>query len=372
MITTVALDAQIMLLSIILNIILLCFILLILFRDHDLPTYLFTIFLLGFGTMLGYLAAELYSVKAKALLLIYELLLPLAFWSHLTKFIHIDKVKWVPVPMMVIAGLIAYMYQYEFHSQAMLVYELVFLLGQVMVIAYLIYNDPFLCDEKLYLLASLITLLVYGPAYGLLWGELGVNTKFFSIVASFALTILLVGKGRNPTLDLAIGKVPEGVEQGSKRKFRPGQYLFDPDERKRILSSFLDDVVSGRNGLLMSMSPVPMVMVKLKKMNKDIGSANLSIAHLTHAPFSENALDPNDTRVFIRSVTEFIKRSKGGLILIQDLHYLVSNTNIWEVCEAIRYLQEIGSDLQYTLLLDKDLLADWEVDHLRKVKVKDI
>ena len=49
-------------------------------RGSDYPLLLGLVLVLGFGAVCGFAQVALYSVKAKPLLVVYELVLPYAFW----------------------------------------------------------------------------------------------------------------------------------------------------------------------------------------------------------------------------------------------------------------------------------------------------
>ena len=97
----------------------------------------------------------------------------------------------------------------------------------------------------------------------------------------------------------------------------------------------------------------------------------LLAAQLTHATFVENALEPTDIGPIKRSLAEFLKMTADGMVFMRDMHYLVSNTDIWNMTELLRFLREKGPSSRTTLLVGTDLLDEWEVAHLKKAGAVD-
>jgi len=334
-------------------------------RGSDFPHLLSLVLVLGMGAICGFLQADLFSVKVRPLLVVYELLLPVVFWLQLVRLSNGKHMTWVPIPVLAIVGGLAFMNGWEFQSFELLVYELVFLLVLVVMVAAWTMTGTFMEGEGMYLLAGVALLLVMGPGYGLMWNDIGFHYSFFAIVAGGAGAIVVAGKVMNPFLHFQIPMAD--LEKGS---LKTGIHMVPPELMNRTTKVLLKDVRMGGNGLYISMELVPKVLDMWGKGSKglDPDRPNLFAAQLTHSMFSEHALDPSDSDIFRRTLAEFFKRSKGGTVMVRDGHYMVSNTDIWELAEVLKFLRDRMTK-DSTLLIGTDLLADWEVAHLEKMEV---
>jgi hypothetical protein len=356
---------QMMLFGIAIDLALLSIILMRERKGTEFPYLLAMVLVLGMGAICGFLQVDIYSVKVRPLLVVYELLLPAVFWVQLVRLSHGKDSIWVPVPVVAVVGGLAFMSGWEFQCFELLVYELVFLLVITVIVSVRTLTGPFAEGEGFYLLAGLAVLLVMGPGYGLVWTDIGFHYKTFAIVGGGAGALVLAGKVMNPFLQFRIRA--SGPVEGS---LRSGIHMVPPELMNEAMKAFMRDVKGGRNGLYISMEPVAKVLGRWGQKGEGATPErpNLFAAQLTHSLFLENSLDPSNSDILGRTLAEFFKRSNGGAVMVRDGHYLVSNTDVWELTEVLGFLEDrMGED--GTLLIGTELLDDWETSHLEKTGV---
>jgi hypothetical protein len=336
-------------------------------RGSDYPLLLGLVLVLGFGAVCGFAQVALYSVKVRPLLVVYELVLPYAFWIWLSRLLYARNLHWAPLPFVIIVGVLAWQGGWGFQSPELLTYELVFLLLMMVAAVTWSLKGVYLEGEGLYLIGALALLLVMGPAYGLIWGDLEVHFMVFALVGAIAGGAVVAGKMMNPVLNFPITKVA-GEDTHGEWDLGPGIFIVPPESMRKVQRSFENDVRRGRFGLWISTDPVAKVLGSSVAQDRD--DANKFAARLTHTTFSEYALDPSDADTFRRTLAEFFRRTRDGVVLIKDGHYLMSNTDVWEVAEVLDFLKAKIGKKGATLLLEGDLLGSWERKHLESIGVK--
>jgi hypothetical protein len=214
-------------------------------------------------------------------------------------------------------------------------------------------------------------LLVLGPGYGLLWPDLEVNKALFAIFGSTASGLIVVGRMRASFLHFIVS-IPKDQIKNTKAKrglLHEGIFFVPKQRYDEAWRSFEHDLKTGRIGLFISMEPVSHVLGYKRGMPKT-GSHGLYAAQLTHTSFVENAMEPANIGAIERSLSEFLKMTNDGMIFIRDLHYLVSNTDIWEITELLKSINKKNPSRRMTVILGSDLIDDWELAHLKKAGVR--
>lgn len=360
---------QAMLFGIAIDLALLGLVYLRMWRDYYRTNLLIMIVVLGLGAVLGFASSAYWSRKAEALLLVYELLLPFVFWLQLARFLPRAVLQWVPLPLVGAVGALAWVQGWGFQSGPLLVYELASLLTMLVLVFAWSMKGSFSEGEPVFLLSALVVLVVMGPAYAFVWPDMGLHSTAFAIVGGIAASVVAVGKMRSSFLHLDVPSVAGKVADVDGAVLGPGLFIVPPGRMGSVKDSFMKDIRLGRYGLWVSKDPVARVKGQVKGRGME---GTMFVAQLTHADFVENALDPSDSGKVQRSLAEFLKRTGNGIILVSDGHYLVSNTDVWEVAEVMGHLARKVAPKGSTILFGSDLLADHELDHLRKMGMKDL
>jgi hypothetical protein len=342
-----------------------------LWKDNYRAQLLALIVLLGMGAVAGLIWSDLSSAKAEVLLVAYEALLPAIIFLQFARFLPRLELQWAFMPISAVMMIVAFNQGWGFQSSQMLYYETVILIVQVALVLGWSIKGAFTEEELIFILAALALLLVFGPGYGLLWSNFEINKALFAIIGSAAGVFIVVGRlrssflhfifprdeGRRKTPKIKRGELPEGILIVSKQGYNSAWKTFELD------------IKAGRNGIWISMDPASHLLKKKGTLRTKV--PGLLTAQLTHSLFVENAMDPMKLETIKRSFLEFLKMNGDGIIFVKDLHYLVSNTDIWETIELLKFLRERIPSKSYTILLGSDLIGDWELEYLKKAGAKD-
>jgi len=331
--------------------------------------------LLGTGALLGFVWSDMYSPKAERLLVVYEALLPFAIFLQLARFMPRPWLQWAPMPVAAVVACVALALGWDFQSTPMLAYEAVFLIAQlVMVLAWSV-KGTFSEEELLFVISAQALLLVLGPGYAVLWPKLGMSDSLFAIAGAAAGALIVVGRMRSSFLHFVtpgtiLRKRPLSWKGGA---LPAGIILVPHDKYEHAKGLFQEEVLAGRAGLWISTEPVSHVLGHRKGDSiRRPNAPGLLAAQLTHVTFVENALEPMDVGTIKRSLAEFLKMTGDGMVFVRDMHYLVSNTDIWNMTELLKFLREKVPSSRTTLLVGTDLLDEWEVAHLKKAGAVDL
>ena len=326
--------------------------------------------ILGLGALLGLIWSDLSSPKAEMALVVYEALLPFFIFLQLARFLQRTWFQYLLLPVGLVVAFVALSQGWGFQSTPMLTYEVVILLVQVCLVIAWSLKGIFLEEELLFILGAQALLLVLGPGYGFMWPGLGINSACFAIAGAVAGGLIVLGRTRSSYLHFIVpGSLGPKMKSKKGDTIVPAGMLLVPrnlsDEVKK---AFEKDLKIGRIGLWISMEPVSQVLGK-KRTVASFGT--MLAAQLTHSSFVENSLDPMDTGAIKRSLAEYLKMTGNGMIFIQDMHYLVSNTDIWEITELLKFLKDKAPSKRTSILIGSDLLDNWEMSYLRKAGAKD-
>jgi len=345
-----------------------------LWKDFYRPQLLALALLLGAGALLGFVWSDMFSATAERALVVYEALLPFAIFLQLARFLPRPWLQWAPLPVAAVVACAALALGWGFQSTPMLAYEAVFLIAQlVMVLAWSV-KGTFSEEELLFVIAAQALLLVLGPGYGVLWPKLGMSDSLLAIAGAAAGALIIVGRMRSSFLHfVSPGAIVRKRPSKQKGGALPAGIILVPlGKYDNAKGQFKEDVKAGRTGLWISTEPVSHVLGHRKGDSVHRSKTpGLLAAQLTHATFVENALEPTDIGTIKRSLAEFLKMTGDGMVFVRDMHYLVSNTDIWNMTELLRFLREKVPSARTSILVGTDLLDEWEVAHLRKAGAAD-
>ena len=339
-------------------------------RDRYKPQLLSLTVLLGLGALLGLLWSDMSSPKAEKLLVVYEALLPAFVFLQLARFLQRPWFQYIPLIVALIVAGLALSQGWGFLSTPLLYYEVVIILAQLGLVIAWSFNGTFLEEELIFVLAAQALLLVMGPGYGLLWPGLGLNSALFALVGAIAGGLIVIGRTRSSYLHFIVPSRKGPENKVGKKSFcvPTGMFIVPKESYEDMKKVFNNDLKAGRTSLWISIEPVSHV---LGKGIKDPRSGALQAAQLTHSTFVENSLDPMDIGALKRSLAEFLKMSDNGMVYIKDLHYLVSNTDIWEITELLKFLVDKVPSKKTSIILGSDLLDSWEISSIKKTGAKD-
>ena len=330
------------------------------------------VILLGMGAVSGLIWSDIFSPRAEKLLVVYEALVPAFIFLQLARFMPRPYLQWALLPVSIMVAAVALFNGWGFQSSQLMYYEIVILVAQMALVLAWSAKGTFAEEELLFILGALTLLLVLGPGYGLMWPGLEVNHALFAIIGSAAGGLIVIGRMRSSFLHFI---VPTNKDRGNitkaKRGCLPEGILIVPKQRyDEAAKAFDQEIRTGRTGLWISMEPVSHVLGHRRGMPKT-AARGLYAAQLTHSTFVENALEPINVGAIERSLSEFLKMTGDGMIFIRDLHYLVSNTDIWEITELLKSIRNKSPNKKMTVVLGTDLIDGWELAHLKKAGAKD-
>jgi hypothetical protein len=324
--------------------------------------------MLSLGAVGGLIWSDINSSKAEMLLVVYEVLLPAVLFMQLARFLPNKHYQWALLPISAMMMIYALISGWGFQSTQMLYYDLIILVVLSVVVLALFVRSAYSEQELPFILGGLVLILILGPGYGFLWSNLDINKAIFAIVGSTSGALIVLGRLKSsfvhfniPSVQARKGKVK------TKNVSIPGGIFVVPHERyPEAKTAFEEDIISGRAGLWISMDPISNKLGPKKGMS---GYGGLISAQLTHSTFVEDALDPMKTDSIRRSLSEYLKMTGNGMIFIKDLHYMISNTDIWEVVELLKYLREKSASKDWTILLGSELIDEWELENMEKAGI---
>jgi len=343
-----------------------------LWKDNYRFQLLSLVVLLILGAVGGLIWSDLYSPKAEKLLVVYEAVLPAFLFAQLARFMPTKYLQWVLIPVSAVVVVVAFINGWGFQSSQMFYYELIILIFQIVLVCILSVRSTFTEQEPLFILGALALLLVFGPGYGLLWSKLEINTGIFAIVGSAAGALIVVGRLRSSFLhfNIPMNQDRKRLSQASSWSVPRGIQIVPKERYDEVRRAFEHDVKAGRVGLWISMDPASYGIGHKKGVSRATGGSLLT-AQLTHSSFVDNALDPMRVESIKRSLSEFLKMTGNGMVFIKDLHYIVSNSDIWQTTELLKFLREKSTSDGWSILVGADLLDSWELENLRKAQFQD-
>jgi hypothetical protein len=196
--------------------------------------------------------------------------------------------------------------------------------------------------------------LVYYNAYGIYYlGSFPDNTFLFCLLfIAFGFSVIL----KSRIVYFTTSPLPER-DESSKPKFnleKGKTYLFEEVEPRTSIEAFYDLITHGVSGFALLRSNVE----KTKKM---LNLERTSVLWFSSVEM-DNTISPSDLGKLIFIISEFIRKTKESVILIEGIEYLIVQNDFLSVLKILNRISDLVvlSDSRLILIFNPHTLTEKE------------